>query len=149
MNKENENIAVIKDPNTGESRTVVYADNSGVRTYKDKDTKEVVKSLKICNGGVSDEQVKTWKSEHRKVHVIEVEDDGDLFVGYFHRPNMETMSAVNKLAKADEVKSTTTMFENCWLGGDPLMKTDTLVRMAAIKQLGVMFDRVVGTLKNV
>lgn len=62
---------------------------------------------------------------------------------------METMSAVNQLTKKDEVKSTSVMFENCWLGGDPVMKTDTLVRMAAIKQLGAMFDRVVGTLKNV
>lgn len=57
--------------------------------------------------------------------------------------------AVNQLTKKDEVKSTSVMFENCWLGGDPVMKTDTLVRMAAIKQLGAMFDRVVGTLKNV
>ena len=81
--------------------------------------------------------------------MIEVEDDGDLFVGYFRRPSMETMSAVNQLTKKDEVKSTSDMFENCWLGGDPVMKTDTLVRMAAIKQLGAMFDRVVGTLKNV
>lgn len=62
---------------------------------------------------------------------------------------METMSAVNQLIKKDEVKSTSVMFENCWLGGDPVMKIDMLVCMAAIKQLGAMFDRVVGTLKNV
>lgn len=149
MGKETNNTVEIKDAKGDVIRVLVFIDKDGVRTYKDKDTGEVVKTLKICNGGVSVEQVKTWKGEHRKVHMIEVEDDGDLFVGYFHRPSMETMSAVNKLAKADEVKSTTAMFENCWLGGDPVMKTDTLVRMAAIKQLGAMFDRVVGTLKNV
>lgn len=148
MNKEI-NIIEIKDAKGEVIRVLMYTDKEGVRTYKDKDTGELVKMLKICNGGVSEEQVKIWKGEYRKVHVIEVEDDGELFIGYFHRPSMETMSAVNKLSKTDEVKSTTTMFENCWLGGDPLMKTDTLVRMAAIKQLGVMFDRVVGTLKNV
>ena len=148
MNKNN-NTEEIKDAKGEVVRTLVFTDKDGVRTYKDKDTGETVKTLNICNGGVSDEQVKVWKGEHRKVHMIEVEDDGDLFVGYFRRPSMETMSAVNQLTKKDEVKSTSVMFENCWLGGDPGMKTDTLVRMAAIKQLGAMFDRVVGTLKNV
>lgn len=117
------------------------------REIKDENG-EVLRVLNVHNGGVTEEQVEAWKTEHRKVHAIEVEDDGDLFVGYFHRPSMETMSATNKLAKNDEVKSTTTMLENCWLGGDPTIKTDTLVRMAAIKQLGEMFARVVGTLKN-
>lgn len=117
------------------------------REIKDENG-EVLRELNVYNGGVTEEQVKAWKTEHRKVYMIEIEDDGDLFVGYFHRPSMETMSAVNKLAKTDEVKSSTTMLENCWLGGDPTIKTDTLVRMAAIKQLGEMFSRVVGSLKN-
>lgn len=148
MNKNN-NIEEIKDAKGEVIRTLVFTDKDGVRTYKDKDTGEVVKTLHICNGGVSEEQIKAWKSEHRKVHMIEVEDDGDLFVGYFRRPGMETMSAVNQLAKKDEIKSTTTLFENCWLGGDPVMKTDMLVRMGAIRQLGELFNSVTSRLKNV
>ncbi|MEG1673216.1 MAG: hypothetical protein RR221_06845 [Alistipes sp.] len=122
-------------------------DNKNVRTITDATTGET-RILTVFNGGVSDEQIATWKKEHRKVHAIEVEDDGELFIGYFHRPSMETMAAVNKLTKTDEIKSTGAMFDNCWLGGDPIVKEDTLVRMAAIKQLGVMFDKVVGSLKN-
>lgn len=147
MDKAN-NIEEICNAGGEVVRVLIYADKDGVRTYRDRDTGAVVKTLAIRNGGVSEEQVKAWKGEHRKVHMIEVEDDGDLFVGYFHRPGMETMSAVNKLTKNDEVKGSTTMFENCWLGGDPVMKTDALVRMAAIKQLGVLFNSVVGRLKN-
>lgn len=144
------NIEEIKNTQGEVVRTLVFTDGKdGERTYKDPDTGEVIKTLRVCNGGVSEEQVQSWKSQHRKVHMIEVEDDGDLFVGYFRRPSMEVMSAVNQLAKSDEVKSTSVMFENCWLGGDPIMKSDVLVRMAAIKQLGVMFGRVVGNLKNV
>jgi hypothetical protein len=105
--------------------------------------------LNVRDGGVTEEQVKAWKGEHRKVYAIEVEDDGELFVGYFRRPNMETMAAVNKLAKTDEVRGSSILFDNCWLGGDPLVKSDTIVRMAAIGQLAEMFNRVVGTLKNV
>ncbi|MEG1540051.1 MAG: hypothetical protein RR383_08935 [Muribaculaceae bacterium] len=107
-----------------------------------------VRILPVFNGGVTDDQLKSWKEAHRKVYAIEVEDDNELFVAYFKRPTMETMSAVNKLSKSDEIKGTATLFDNCWLGGDPLVKSDTLLRMAAIKQLGVMFDKVLGTLKN-
>lgn len=122
-------------------------EKNNTRVVTDEKT-GVARTLTVFNGGVGEEQIAAWKKEHRKVHAIEVEDGDELYIGYFHRPSMETMSAVNKLAKADEVKSTTTMFDNCWLGGETVMKTDTLVRMAAIKQLGEMFNRVVGTLKN-
>lgn len=122
---EQRDIRVIPNEKTGETRT-----------------------LRVFNGGVSEEQVNVWKNEYRKVYAIEVEDEDELYIGYFRRPNLETLSAVNKIAKTDEIKSTTIMFENCWLGGEPVIKTDTLVRMAAIKQLGEMFNRVMGTLKN-
>lgn len=145
----NNNIEELRNVSCQATRTIVSCDKDGVRSYKDKDTGEVVKALRIYNGGVSDEQIKSWKSEHRKVHMIEVEDDGDLFVGYFRRPSMETMSAVNSLAKKDEIKSTTILFDNCWLGGEPVMKTDTLVRMGAIRQLGELFNSITSRLKNV
>lgn len=125
-----------------------FVDENGVRTFRDAVSGKVVKTLTICNGGVSEEQIKAWKAEHRKVHLIEVEDDGELFIGYFRRPDMETMSAVNKVAKTDEVKSSSVMFDNCWLGGDPVLKTDIVVRMAAIRQLSEIFNRVHGELKN-
>lgn len=143
------NMVNISNPRTGEIlQTLTYTDTDGIRTYKDTATGEVVKTLTICNGGVTEEQVKVWKAEHRKLHKVEVEDDGDLFVGYFRRPDMETMCAVNKLAKQDEVKSSSVMLENCWLGGDPVMKTDMVVRMAAIGRLSEIFNRVHGELKN-
>lgn len=122
-------------------------EKGNVRTITNTQTGETRK-LTVYNGGVTEEQIKAWKTEHRKVHAIEVEDDGELFIAYFHRPSMDTLSAVNKLSKADEIKSSAAMFDNCWLGGDPVVKTDTMVRMAAIKQLGEMFNQSIGTLKN-
>lgn len=107
------------------------------------------RELAVHNGGVSAEQVENWKREYRKLYAIEVEDEGDLFIGYFRRPTMETMSAVSRVSKTDEVKGAATLFDNCYLGGDPTMKSDAIVRMAAIKQLGNLFDHVVGSLKNV
>ena len=56
MNKNN-NTEEIKDAKGEVVRTLVFTDKDGVRTYKDKDTGETVKTLNICNGCVSDEQV--------------------------------------------------------------------------------------------
>ena len=56
MNKNN-NTEEIKDAKGEVIRTLVFTDKDGARTYKDKDTGEVVKTLHICNGGVSEEQI--------------------------------------------------------------------------------------------
>ncbi len=106
--------------------------------------------MEIRNGGVSDEMIRMWKQKYRKVYQVDVpdKDTGEVFVGYFRHPDMETMSLVNKIAKADEVKSTTTLFDSCWLGGDHVMKDDALVRIAATTQIDTIFRRYVGTLKN-
>ena len=63
MNKDN-NIEEIKDAKGEVTRTLVSTDKDGVRTYKDKDTGEVVKTRHVCDGGVSEEQIKAWKAEH-------------------------------------------------------------------------------------
>ena len=36
------------------------------------------------DGGVTEEQINTWKGQYGKVIRIDVVDDGDLHVGYFH-----------------------------------------------------------------
>lgn len=100
------------------------------------------------NGGITEEQINLWKGKYRKVVEISVTDDDATFVGYFHRPDMDTMSAVNKLAKTDEVKSTLVMFDNCWLGGHPVIQDDAIVKMAAIGQLASVFNSCVAEIKN-
>lgn len=42
--------------------------------------------IQVFDGGVTEEQVKRWKGQHRKVARIEVEDDGEKHVGYFKTP---------------------------------------------------------------
>lgn len=122
-------------------------DNKNTREITDERT-GVTRTLTVHNGGVSDEQIQAWKAEHRKVSAVEVTDGDDLYIGYFKRPDMNTVSAVNKLSKTDEIKGSMTMFDNCWLGGDPAIKADALLKIEATKQLAVMLASVVGSLKN-
>lgn len=102
------------------------------------------------NGGVTTEQIQAWKNQYGRVAEVRVEDvdTAECHIGYFHRPDMATMQAVNAVSKNNEVKASEVMFDNCWLGGSPMLKSDAIYKMDAMAVLGSMFGRCVHSLKN-
>ena len=115
---------------------------------ENKIEKQEVRTGETFDGGVTEEQIKAWKGKHGKVVRIEVEDNGDLHVGYFHRPRLETVSAVIKISKSDELKGSEVLFDNCWLGGSSAMRSDAILFMETAKQLGTMLTACRSSLKN-
>lgn len=115
---------------------------------ENKTDEQEVRTGETFDGGVTEEQIKAWKSKHGRVIRIDIVDDGDLHVGYFRRPRLEAMSAVSKMVKTDEVKSSEVLFDNCWLGGSPAMRTDAVLFLATSKQLGKMLNSCRSSLKN-
>ena len=103
---------------------------------------------KVFDGGVTAEQVKAWKGQHRKVVRIEVEDGDEKHVGYFKRPSMETMAASTKVAKTDEVKAGGILFDGCWLGGSEFMRTDPVLFVPTMAQLNNIMLGASASLKN-
>lgn len=102
----------------------------------------------IFDGGVTEDQVKRWKGQHRKVVRIEVEDGDEKHVGYFKRPSMEVMAACTKVAKTDEVKSGGMLFDGCWLGGSEFLRTDPVLFFPAAAKLNEVLMAAAATLKN-
>ncbi|MCX4331812.1 MAG: hypothetical protein OSJ24_06425 [Muribaculaceae bacterium] len=102
----------------------------------------------IFNGGLTEEQVAAFKQKHRKSFAVEVQDGDEVHIGYFKRPTLETIKAVTKVAKADEVQAGVVMFENCWLGGSEELRKDALLFMAVQKQLGTVLNGFQGLIKN-
>lgn len=100
------------------------------------------------DGGIKEETIRQWKARYGKIVRIDVADGDELHVGYFHRPKLETMSAVSKIGKTDEVKSAEVMFDNCWLGGSESLRNDAILFLEATKQLGKMFSTCLSSLKN-
>lgn len=100
------------------------------------------------DGGVDEAKIQGWKQRYGKVLRVDVADDGDLHVGYFHRPTLETMGAVSKIGKTDEIKSSEVMFDNCWLGGSEALRHDAILFLEVTKQLGAMLNSCHGSLKN-
>ena len=108
------------------------------------------KGIKIAvkNGGVTKEQIADWKQAHGRVSEISIIEDGINYTGYFKRPSMETISAVNKVSKTDELKGAETLLKNCWLGGELAIKNDAILALAATTQLGSLMNSCVGSIKN-
>ena len=107
-----------------------------------------VSSGETFDGGVTEAQIEKWKRQWGKVVRVDILDGADLHIGYFHRPKLEAMSAVAKIAKTDEVKGSEVMFDNCWLGGSDAMRKDAILFMEAAKQLGQMLSSCQSSLKN-
>lgn len=106
--------------------------------------------VREINGGVSAEQIAVWKSQHGRIVEVCITDEesAECHVGYFHRPDMKTMQAVNATSKTNEVKASEVMFDNCWLGGSPMLQSDAILKMEAMATLGSMFGKCVRTLKT-
>ena len=108
------------------------------------------KQIKEINGDVTEEQIAVWKGRYGRISEVSITDEevGECHIGYFRRPDMKTMQAVNSVSKTDEVKASEVMFDNCWLGGSPSLKEDAILKMETMATLGDMFGRCVRRLKN-
>lgn len=107
-------------------------------------------NLTTINGGITDEQIAAWKNKHGRINEVEVVDNdtNERHVGYFHRPDMRTMQAFSATAKTNDVKAAEVLFDNCWLGGSPMMKTDAIYKMEAMNAMQGVFGRCTRALKN-
>lgn len=105
---------------------------------------------KIINGDMTEEQLSALKARHGRIVEIEVADPEvkELHRGYFRRPDMKTMQAFSATAKSNDVKAAEVMFDNCWVGGSALMKTDAVYKLQAVGELQNIFGKCVSKLKN-
>lgn len=100
------------------------------------------------NMKATEEQIKAWKARHGKVSEVEVKDGESVYYGYFHRPNMATMSAMMSESKRDEVKALEILFENTVIECDDEIRNDAVVKISAMTQLGEIMGGCVAKLKN-
>lgn len=102
------------------------------------------------DGGVTAENIAAWKAAHGRISEVEVKDEDfdEVHVGYFRRPDMKTMQAFSATAKTNEVKAAEVLFDNCWLGGSGMLKTDAIYKMEAMNAMQGVFGRCSRALKN-
>lgn len=110
--------------------------------------KEKTQQAHTFDGGVTPEQIESWKNKHRKVYRVDIVDGEDTHIGYFTRPDFATIKAITKISKTDEVEAGKVMFDNCWLGGSEDLRNDAVLFMATQVQLGKLVNGCMGSLKN-
>ena len=83
----------------------------------------------------------------KEIEVI-VRDGEDEYTCKLRRPDVATLSRVNKLNKADEVLAAQELLKNCWVEGDREIMEDAYLMMAAVGQVGELSKGVTAELKN-
>lgn len=83
----------------------------------------------------------------KEIEVI-VRDGEDEYTCKLRRPDVATLSRVNKLNKADEVLAAQELLKNCWVDGDREIMEDAYLMMAAVGQMGELSKGVTAELKN-
>lgn len=79
------------------------------------------------------EQIAGWKGQYKSVHKLTIGDK----TAYLSNPSRKTLSlAMQRIAKGDIMGGSEAILENCWLGGDPEIKTDDELFMAAVGKVG-------------
>ncbi len=64
------------------------------------------------------------------------------------RPDVATLSRVNKLTKTDEVLAAQELLKGCWVSGDTAIQNDGYLLMAVVGKMGAMQEGITAELKN-
>lgn len=86
--------------------------------------------------------------EMNKEIAITVRDGEKEYGCVLRRPDIPTLSRVNKLSKADEVLAAQELIKNCWVSGDNEILEDAYMMMAAVGQMGKLSEGITAEIKN-
>jgi hypothetical protein len=87
-------------------------------------------------GEATAEQIAGWKAQYKDVYAIEVEDS----VAYLHKPDRIAIKAMSAVATSDPIRASEILLENCWLGGDPSIKTEDEKFLAVSGKMGELIE---------
>lgn len=137
-------------PERGEGKPGIPFRHKNRKSMENKNPDISTENYKVIDGDITAEQIAGWKAKHGRVIEIEVADTDfeETHRGWFRRPDMRTMQAFSATAKSNEVKAAELIFDNCWLGGSSLMKSDAIYKMQATAKLQDIFGKCVSSLKN-
>lgn len=91
---------------------------------------------KMLSGQATTEQIAMWKNLHGDVFEVVVEDK----VCYLHKPDRKVLSAATTIGQDDPMRYNEIMLENCWISGDPAMKTNDDYFFAVVEELGSLIE---------
>jgi hypothetical protein len=80
-------------------------------------------------------EIEAWKAKHGDIYAIEVGQS----ICYLKKPDRKTMKCVAAVGN-DLIRGNELLLENCWLGGDPAIKTDDSLFFGVSGQLATIIE---------
>ena len=114
-----------------------------------KNDKAMSKETTQAIGQLDAERIEALKRKHGRIYEVLLDDGHERHVAYFRRPDMQTLTAMTKLAKTDEIRASQVLLEECFVEGSQAVKHDTALFMAAVGELGKVLTSVRAEIKNV
>ncbi len=93
---------------------------------------------------ITQEQIAAWKEKYGTVYEIAV--DGKKC--YLRKPDRKTLSYASAVGTSDPLKFSEVMLNNCWLGGDEVIKTDDELFLGVSARLGELIETKEAELKK-
>lgn len=92
-------------------------------------------------GNVTQAQINQWKQRWGSVTQITVtlDDSGNTATGYFKKPGLDAIAAAGPRMDSDPIGAGKIVFENCWLGGDEVIKHNDEALFSVILQVNKLF----------
>lgn len=109
-------------------------------------------------GQITEAKLKLLKKKNKNVHIIEVDMNDRIAVGYFKAPTLQEFSivmgvvSINATTKETKIKDferfTNVLVQNCWLDGDEEIRADEMAAFAAAQKLFTLIQPKVARIKN-
>lgn len=101
-------------------------------------------------------QIASWKKEHGedqilKLVIIPVEKEGQLSpaVAYCRKPTIVELILAEQTGQNSIIQEGEILLNNCWLGGDEIIKTHTAYKLQACLKAHSLTDRMVSSLEKI
>lgn len=94
--------------------------------------------------GVTDAEIQKWKQEHGEVYHYEV----DGYHAYLKPADRKTISHANAMGENDDVKFNEILLDDCWLGGDEIIKQNDSYFLGISSFLAELIQVKAGQLKK-
>lgn len=84
-----------------------------------------------------------------RIYLVEVTDEEAIHCLYIRRPDFDTLKAVSKVGKTDELESSRVFLSNCRVAGSEAVLQDGVLLVAAASAVGELLTSAKAILKNV
>ncbi len=117
---------------------------------KEEIKQEEVKQGVLEKGKLSQDALANLMNKHKVIEIILQEDNGAgmKHYVYFKRPSIQTLSAMGKISKSDEVKGMQIFISDCFLAGSKDWEDDGMLFTAMVGAVGNVFGSIQVSIKN-